>query len=413
MVSGALPPITADESDRAVVNAPVILLTAPISGELERISLLPGDTVDAGTGVAKITNSRIDRTTLLTLEEKATAVRESIEAARQKRESDLRYIASLDDEIAKQSAQIALQMESQIAEVRANIAGAEAGLSEKKAIVDRQAGMVARNIASTDMLKPTTQQYQSALSKREAEKAKLQQKQRQLEALKSGVYVGDDLATLAAMAQKRRDLELDAQRLEIEERELTAGVEDRNKLIEAERKRLDRLGAARLTAPTTGEVFAVDAAAGRFVNSGDTVATLVRCDRSFVVAIFSYRQAQSLTVGTNVSISGADFTQGTVAAVLPKTSDKLDERYAVPFPQTERRELYVLIEPNRSESSSFAERFGRSSSTACNVGQWVTVHRSGGWVPSMSLVWRRLENVVTTAFYTTTPAAAESTNRGG
>ena len=104
-----------------------------------------------------------------------------------------------------------------------------------------------------------------------------------------------------------------------------------------------------------------------------------------------------MKVGTHVRVDGASFGSGIVTAVLPKTSDKLDERFAVPFPQTERRELYAIIAPDsRRDGVAQAETVGlHDQSTPCSVGQWVTVTKDNGIIPSMSVAWRRLETFMT------------------
>src|SRR5882757_3705114 len=56
MVTAVAPPIIADQSDRAVVNAPVTLLTAPIAGEIEALTALPGSDVGNGDKLAQISN---------------------------------------------------------------------------------------------------------------------------------------------------------------------------------------------------------------------------------------------------------------------------------------------------------------------------------------------------------------------
>jgi hypothetical protein len=104
-----------------------------------------------------------------------------------------------------------------------------------------------------------------------------------------------------------------------------------------------------------------------------------------------------MKVGARVRVDGASFGSGIVSAVLPKTSDKIDDRFAVPFPQTERRELYAIIAPdNRTAGMVHAEAaVQHDQPTSCNVGQWVTVTKDDGIVPSMSVTWRRLETLVT------------------
>ena len=395
MVTAVAPPIVADQSDRAVINAPVTLLTAPIGGEIDSVAAVPGIDVHAGDTLAQISNPRLDRGTLISLEEKSADDREKLDSTRAIRQSDRIYLTSLDSEIASQTEQLKAQFQSQIEELRARVAQSVAMSGEKKALVDRQTNMVSRSAASMDMLRPTTQQYSAALHNADAETAKLNAKIAQLDALNRGLYVGDDLVAINTLTQKRRDIDLDARRMEIEEKELSALLADRQHLIDVERNRLEILAAADVHSSAQGKVLTVGAAIGRHVNAGDTIASVVDCDQRFVVAIFSYRQGQSMNVGTHVRIDGSSFHSGVVNSVLPKTSDKVDERFAVPFPQTERRELYAIITPD--DSGRHDVQLATSSSAkspACTVGKWVTVTRDNAIVPSMSVTWRRLEHFV-------------------
>ncbi|MGJ4998918.1 HlyD family secretion protein [Bradyrhizobium sp. HKCCYLS3077] len=393
MLTAVVPPIVADQSDRAVVNAPVMLLTSPIAGQVETLTAKQGGEVNAGDRLAEITNPRLDRTTLISLEEKAGDARQKLDATRAKHQSDISYVGSLDQEIASQAEQLKAQLQSQIEELRARVAQSNAQSSEKKAIVDRQNRMVARDAASLDMVKPTEQQYAAALHDTDAQNAKLNQKLTQLKALNAGIYVGEDLVALNMLAQKRRDIDLDARRMEIEEKQQSAVLGDLEGLIKSERARLARLASADVLSPGPGKVLAVGADTGRHVSAGDTIASVVDCDKRFVVAIFSYRQGEAMKPGTKVRIDGGGFHSGTVSAVLPKTSDKVDERFAVPFPQTERRELYVMITPDAAEDMPAAQP-ASAATPACTVGQWVTVTRDNGIVPSMSVTWRRLGHLV-------------------
>jgi len=397
MLTAVVPPIVADQSDRAVVDAPVTLLTSPIDGEIDSVAITPGRTVEAGDSLAQISNVRLDRGTLISLEEKAAEAREKLAAAQGNRDSDRAYLKSLDSEIANQTEQLKALFQSQIVELRARVSQSQSLSAEKKALVDRQSDMVSRDAASIYMLKPTTQQYSAALHNADAENAKLNQKIAQFDALEKGIYVGDDLVAIGTLVQKQRDIDLDEKRMEIEAKELSAVLEDHERLIAAERNRLETLAEANIRVTTAGKILNVGAAPGRHVNAGDTVASLVDCDKRFVVAIFSYRQGQSMKVGTRVRVAGVSFGSGIVTAVLPKTSDKIDDRFAVPFPQTERRELYAIIAPDKRTDGAIRPETAvqHEQPTSCNVGQWVTVTKDDGIVPSMSVTWRRLETLMT------------------
>src|SRR5258707_12304012 len=341
LINAVIPPIVADQSDRAVVNAPVTLLTAPIDGEIDSLTISPGHSLEAGDSLARISNVRLDRGTLISLEEKAGDAREKLAGTHGKNESDRAYLKTIDSEIADQTEQLKTQFQSQIAELRARVAQSESMSAEKKALVDRQSDMVSRDAASLYMLKPTAQQYSAALHNADAENAKLNQKIAQLDALEKGIYVGDDLIALSTLVQKRRDIDFDEKRMEVEEKELSAILEDHERLISAERKRLETLAEAKVRATSAGQILSVGASSGRHVNAGDSVASLVDCNKRFVVAIFSYRQGQGMKVGTHVRVDGASFGSGIVSAGLPKTSDRIDDPFSVPFPETTRRGLYA------------------------------------------------------------------------
>ena len=395
MITGVAPPLVADQSDRAMVDAPVTLLTAPIEGEIDSLSAPLDRSLQPGNLLAKISNSRLDRSTLISLEDKRVDAREKLQSTQAKAAADRAYLASLDAEIANQTEQVTSQLQSQIVELRARVAESDSLSGEKRALVDRQTNMVDRNAASMDMLRPTAQQYSATLHKAEAARAKLEQKIGQLDALHKGIYLGEDLVTVATLAQKRRDIDLDAKRMEIEEKELSAVLHDKQQLIETERKRLSEMAAADIRLPTAGKILNVSAAPGRRVNAGDSIASLVDCKKRFVVAIFSYRQGQSMAVGTRVRVEGTSFSAGVVTEIMPKTSDRTDERFAVPFPQTERRELYAIIAPDDGDRAADVQNaLDHEQPASCTVGEWVTVTKDKGFVPSMSVTWRRLETLV-------------------
>jgi hypothetical protein len=394
VLTAVLPPLVADQSDRAVVNAPVTLLTAPIDGEVTSMTAMPGTLLNSRSSVAEIVNSRVDRSTLITLEGKQTDTADNLLAIRSKRSSDELYVNALTDQIAKQTAIIEARYEQQILELKAQVGAAAAAEEEKKGVLGHQASLVARDVAGPEMVRAATQQLAGAQYQKQSAESKLAQKQDQLDSARNGIFVGDDVHDLAAMIQKKRDMVLDIQRLAIEQTQVASALKDHVILLDAERLRLASLQKSSVQAPSAGEVINVGASAGRHVSAGDTLARMVDCRAAFVVAIFSYRQGTNLAPGARVTIDAGPggLTSGTVMEVLPRTSDKVDETYAVPFPQTERRELYVLVKPEHE-----LRRFTAGGEEQCDIGRWVTITDANGWMPSASVVWRSAETGLTHA----------------
>ena len=411
LVNSALPPLLADQSDRAVIDAPITLLTSPIAGEVTSIVGAAGQRLQPNTLVARVENARVDRSTLITLEGKVNELQSALHAANQKKASDDAYVAALDAEIRQQVAQTTTRLQGQITEARARVAASDASGKERKAIVERQQSLASRDVVSTSLLRPAEQQYAAAQFDKEAETAKLNQIIAQLDAVQKGIFVGDNLNGLSVLAQKRRDVAFDAQRWEIEESQLAASIAGQQTLLRAEGKRLDELAEAELRVNDGGFILNFGAAPGRHVNAGDSLATLVDCDRAFVVAIFSYRQAQELSVGTPVRIydpARNAAQSGRVTEILPKTNDKNDQQYAVPFPQTERREMYVLatIDNAAGPPSVKDEQTNPQVTNPCSVGQWVTVSRKNSWLPSASIAWNAVTHRVTHVADKLVPAVA-------
>jgi biotin carboxyl carrier protein len=403
MVTASLPPIVSDQSDRAILDAPITLLTSPIAGEVASLDAKVGRAATAGATMAEIKNTRVDQTTLMTLQSKVADYRQALTAAESKKAADQRYLQALDTEIAAQKKQLILQFEQQRAELQGKVASAQAMVEEKRALRDRQVNMVARDVASSYMLKPTTQELSGAQGMHDAAAATLAQNLGQIDAIKHDIFVGDNLVGIATLAQKRRDIAFDLERQKIEEAQATSGLASETALFDSEDARLKSLLKSRLVAPQSGEVLTVGAAVGRHVNPGDSLATLVDCRRLFAVAIFSYRQAANLSVGTHVTISGSGIdtpVAGTVSNILPKSSDKTDDLYAVAFPQTERREMYVIVRPDVDDALRLKSGDEHKNAASCPVGQWVTVSRNDGWVPSSSVVWHQASSLFSSVFGT-------------
>jgi len=403
LLTAALPPIVADQSDRAILDAPVSLLTTPISGEVSNIKVSVGARVTAAAPVADVSNTRVDQTTLMSLKGRSDTLREAYETARAENAADENYLAVLDREIAVQKAQLIKQYSEKVAALKADAGSATASYGEKKAIHDQQTFLLAHGDVSEGMVKPVTQQMAAANSIRVSATAQLAALTTQLDSIRNNVFIGDDLTGIAAIAQKRRDVAFDAISKAIEEKQAKAALDSALILVGQEQARVASLQKISLAAPAREELLHINAAPGRHVNAGDALATFVNCKSLFAVAIFSYRQASALAVGTHMTISGgAEPVSGTVQDIIPKSDERTDELYAVSFPQTERREMYVVVKPDDIDALRPRDREGAPEGS-CPVGKWITVTRADGWIPSSSVIWHKISQL---AMSTTAAIAA-------
>lgn len=408
-ITAALPPIVGDETDRAVLDAPVTFLTTPISGEVAGVT--PAAHADGGGPLnVLVHNTRVDRTTLMNFESKIADLenRHAVSLAREA--ADRRYVAALDGDIAGQKDQLAKEYETRADALRNQVQSAQANVDEKQALHERQVTLMQRAVISKDMMKPMNTQVSGAAALKAAAEAQLAGTSTALHGIERNVFAGDGMIGIETLVQKRRDVAFDADKERINARQTEVELAEAKRLVAEERARLASLTIANLAAQRDLDVLHVGVAPGRHVNAGDALATMVNCKTLFAVAIFSYRQASDLTVGTRMTISGPGMDQpigGTVQNIIPKSDNKTDELYAVAFPQTERREMYVIVQPD--DVNALRPHNGvQGAGGACPVGEWVTVARDGGWVPSSSILWHRLSRTVASLVF---PTRAEAEGR--
>ncbi|RFB79403.1 HlyD family secretion protein [Methylovirgula sp. 4M-Z18] len=376
------PQILTDQSDRAIIDAPVTLVTAPIAGEVTALHMAAGTPVKPDAPIAEIGNATIDRSTLIMLEGHLNDAEHDLRAILARQATDDGYLAQLKSDIDRATQILVTRDANAVADLQDQVGAAQAGLNERQGLVTRQEGLVAKKIFAPTTLGPVVQQMHAAEYQKQSIATKLQQKQSELESAKKGVFVGDDAHDLTALIQKRHDVEIDRQRLEIERVQASATVDSLRQQYDTESNRLTQLKEATIAAPAHGEVLSLDASVGRHLMVGDELARLTDCNAAFVVAIFSYRQGSNLAVGSRVSIdAGPDGNvPGTVTEILPKTSEKTDQNFALPFPQTERRELYVIVRPDAPIVRASTANTGGQ----CDIGRWVSVSRANNWVAGLS-----------------------------
>jgi multidrug resistance efflux pump len=383
LLLATLPPILSDTSSRAVVNAPVVLVTAPIDGEVEGFEAATGMAIGAGQVLAMMRNDRLDRSTLIGLQNQTDGTRLALAALSERIGVAERWIGQIDTTLTAQRDH-ALRMAGEAErEARARAAAAAAIAAEQQQLADRQRRLLERGVVSESVLRVAELRARAAAEELVAARATLARRSAERLSIEGGSYVGEGQAALGALVERRRDAVLDLNRMRVELHQLTASLAGLELQTAEEQRRIQRRLAAEVIAPASGHVLRAFASPGQRLAAGDSIAGTVECGRSFVVAIFSVRQAHRLALGTRVSITSDGWPEargGTVVQVMPRTTDRVDTGYAVPFPPMERREMYVLVEFDDFGPRRWARGFGASYAPGvpCDIGRWVHVEIEGG-----------------------------------
>ncbi|MEI6158827.1 MAG: HlyD family efflux transporter periplasmic adaptor subunit [Roseococcus sp.] len=387
LLLASLPPILSDTSTRAVLNAPVVLVTAPIDGELDKLLAEPGDPVANGEVMARMRNDRLDRSTLIGLENQTHSTRISLQGLRERIEVLSNWLSTLDQAVTVQR-DFALNVAREVErEARAKAASAAATLGEQTTLVARQRRLLEAGVVSREVLQIALLRERAAQEDLLAAQATLGRREAERRSIELGSYAGETQGALGSLIERRRDAALELSRLRVDEAQLTNNINALSSQTAAETARLARLLDAEVPAPSAGHVLRAFASPGQRLNAGDTIAGTVECRSAFVVGIFSVRQAYRLAVGATVVVEAEGWPEarfGNVRQVLPRTTDRVDTGYAVPFPPMERREMYVLIDLEPAPPLR-AARGGRGRPPVpCDIGRWVSVEIQGGFVGGLA-----------------------------
>ncbi|WP_246703615.1 MULTISPECIES: HlyD family efflux transporter periplasmic adaptor subunit [unclassified Rhizobium] len=323
-----------------------------------------------------VENDRVDNSTLIGLKVQLVALHDELAQKNG-------IVADYAQRIKDFENDLAGQQEALLARTNADLKAAEAALEMvtyssriAKAEAARKLRLMARGIAAgtQDEVADTVRLEDAKLEAAGLSVAKLVS---EADFARQGIYVGSDQQSLQNLQQEIRTRKADLLQIKMQIATMRSKEAELGSLVATEGERVQRLARADLRIPQTSQLYKPIAASGREVTAGDTLAEMLDCRDTFVVAIFSERQAQALSVGSKVQVSAdgwARVADGTVMRLVPRTTDRVDLDYAVPFPPTERRELYAYIRLTEPGQDVFRQ------SQFCSVGTWVDVTIPQEWL---------------------------------
>lgn len=287
-------------SVEAVVNARLVTLRAPISGQVESaVDLTPGASVAAGGLILKITNPRADRSRLddLTRQQDALIEEGRIAAAR---------LTSLTAEFDAAEAHLdrflrsrRLQLDQRHAELEAERISAAATHEELKAQRDRTETLARRNASSRAQFDRAIRQEQVARQAVVAADRRIAALEVERDVLAAGRFFGDGYNDIPRTAERLSELRQRraAQEAELQARTLRlARIEGE---IDRERERFALFSEAEIRSPGRGTVWETLTAPGEQVLQGQDLARLLDCETPLVTAAVSEAVFNRLFVGAS------------------------------------------------------------------------------------------------------------------
>ncbi|MGV8919233.1 MAG: HlyD family secretion protein [Pseudomonas sp.] len=365
-------PLLSSSATRAILNAPVILLTTPIDGEVSTLTIQPGRTFIQGQDIATIENPRANQEALLTLQTRRLTLEQELSSLTSQAEHDQKYYDALDATSQQyQSAFRARQMFAQKA-LRAESSAASARLMDARETVDRNLELFRQGAVSEAMVNSSKAQLASLQGAAESVKSQLQINNGDLHAASDEVYLDPDQLRLFNLKAQMTTLQFSLINQQKNRATQQQELDNLNALIETEKKRVELMSRFEVVAYSAGTVQELVAPQGTLVRAGSTLLRATDCSQNFVIAVFPERMASKIERDSvlDVSIRGLDQPlKAKVVQLLSSHSDLQSSSYSVPFPYAEQNSVYVVgtFDANLTDEQRTA---------ACNPGHWVTAQVS-------------------------------------
>jgi multidrug efflux pump subunit AcrA (membrane-fusion protein) len=372
LLSTLLVPLVSASATRAILNAPVILLTTPIDGVVSALEVKPGTTFTQGQKIAVVENPRANQETLLTLQTRRLTLEQQLASSSSQAEHDLRYYEELEKTSQQyQAAFHTRQLYTQKA-LKAENSAASARLVDARETVERNLELFVQGAVSGAVVASSKAQLASLQGAAESVRSQLRITDADVSAASNRVYLDPDQLRMFDLAAQMTTLKLS---LENQARNRVAYQQELNnlkQLIDSEQERVRLTAGYDVIAYSAGTVQELLAPQGTLVQAGSTLLRATDCGQSYVIAVFPERMASKIDRDSvlTVKMRGLDEPlRASVVQLLSSASDMRANTYSVPFPYAEQNSVYVV--------GTFAADLTQVQRTmTCNPGLWVSAEVS-------------------------------------
>jgi len=345
-------------SREAVINARVATIRAPMDGIVTTASVFPGQAVQAGAPIGDIEDPTAD-------DERVFQLQQELHAAERENTVLALRLADLQRSRAEADARAEAyrigrvqQAQLRVEEAKAKLSAAMARQSDAIAAETRGAALNARGYMANSA-------YEGALHAREVAQQEVIAARRRLDALnvemeaaRSGTYLGDNYNDVPSSFQRSRELSV---RIDETEATLQQLVRKQDMLVAdivAEQKRLAARSRAPLASALDGNLWTVQVATGEYVRKGQELFTVLDCSTVVVTASVFERDYNELRIGYPVTfrISGSSREYSGTISKLGLTST---ERSFAIAPEERRHQVAVQL-PDLQHSDSDRCAVGRT-----------------------------------------------------
>lgn len=348
MVSTLVQPLLSSQATRAVLQAPVGLITSPINGVVTQMVVHARDTVEPGTVVATVRNPTINQEILTTLSSQRLALQSQLAQLGNHFKADSQELKFVGHEAnVHREASLAQAWDSwQIAQRQRDVAHSVVEEQENKVRVNK--ALLEQGAISEQVMNAAEAQLNTARANASVAEQAFAGQAQTVASAGQGAFVGTGGNSIFQTLESRREvLRNSVNRAKQDGTAILSQLKQVTALENEERQRVEKLSAYEVKASQPGQVHTVLAPEGAYVTAGASLVRVTDCRRLGVVAVFPARVAKRLSIGSMLDVKldqNGPAMPARVQQLLPVASDALQSTYSVPFPFAEQGSIYAVAD---------------------------------------------------------------------
>jgi uncharacterized protein (DUF305 family) len=360
LISTLLKPWVSADATRAVLNAPAILITTPISGTVSAQYAQNGQPIAPGQTIAVVKNNTVAHDALTTLLTQRLELQSHLDDLGSRLQSDQHMLDYTNGEYEKYQQASVAQLKGSYASLQAQQDATNTKLEALDAKYVRAMTLEHDGAVSAATVAAARSEADAARSEADALDKNAESIGAGIAAAQHGVYVSagqDSNGQLTLLAQHRADLQSSIKDEQAQIDAQNNQLNNLNQLISHEQERVQALSDYAVKAYAPGTAQEVVAPIGTQVAAGATLVRATDCRKTDVVAVFPARMTPRLNIGTELHVQVDETSRprsAHITQLLPKANESVQNSYSAPFPYAEDGSVYALAQWDNERSADAA-----------------------------------------------------------
>ncbi len=373
-----VPALASFQSINAIVNTHYVTIKSPIEGALGGFAKMPGQPIELGEELLKISNTRFKESAINEMEVEGKTLTERSLGLQQHLKNLQQLQKELQNRVAVHRTHEFLRLEEQLAQAKSEKKAQESLIREQQLLAQRNALLVKENFISPSQNEAAQYALEVTQSRLDIFQARIRLLETEKQAVQRFVYLGEGRNDVPYTQQRLDDVRLQITEVASRLRENERRSSDVQLQIGKERESMAVSREVRVLAPSQGVLWRKFGGNGTEVVIGTDLAHVITCDNLFLDVAVPESSLESFQIGKPVQyrlIGSTTWLTGHIQAVTG-SGNNLQDTTLVAQLQREKKDARIFVKIHAADLNKPQENL-------CFAGRKVDVKVPREWRPSV------------------------------